>query len=70
LAEHKDERAIPVLMDMLADDNSQVRGMALVALAYFHDTTLGYDPEGDTGNRAAALRRWRAWAAATLAPSK
>lgn len=62
LAEHKDRRAIPALIDMLAGDNPQFRTMALVALGNFHTTTLGYDPEGDDVSRAVALRRWRAWA--------
>jgi hypothetical protein len=70
LAEHKDQRAVPVLIDMLAGDNQQLRAMALVALANFHNTTLGYDPEGDDAIRAAALRRWRAWAKAPSDPSK
>ncbi|MCP4449459.1 MAG: HEAT repeat domain-containing protein [Myxococcales bacterium] len=70
LAEHNDKRAIPVLIDMLAGDNQQLRAMALVALANFHNTTLGYDPEGDDASRAAALRRWRAWAKEPPAPTK
>ena len=64
LSRHKDRRAIPVLIDMLADDNQQSRNLALLALANFHTTTLGYDPAGDEAGRAAALRRWRAWAKA------
>ena len=61
LAEHEDTRAISVLIDMLAGDDQQLRAMALVALANYHNTTLGYDLEGDDAGRAAALRRWRAW---------
>lgn len=67
LAEHRDRRAIPALVDMLAGDSPQLRGSALVALASFRDTTLGYEPEGDDAGRAAALRRWRAWARAAPA---
>jgi len=62
LAEHKDSRAVPVLIEMLAGDNQQLRAMALVALANFHNTTFGYAPENAAASRAAALRRWRAWA--------
>ena len=62
LAQHRDRRAVPVLIEMLVSDSGKLRGAALVALGYFHDTTLGYDPEGDTASRAMALRRWRAWA--------
>jgi HEAT repeat protein len=61
LAEHGDRRAVPRLLDVLAGDNLALRGRALVALASFHETTLGYDPEAGSAARAAALRRWRAW---------
>ncbi len=70
LAEHRDKRAIPVLIDLLAGDNQQLQAMALVALANFHNTTLGYTPENDDESRAAALRRWRAWATSSTTPIK
>jgi hypothetical protein len=62
LAEFGDPRAIPALLDALEEGAPLERAQALVTLARFRSTTLGYDPEADEATRAAAISRWRAWA--------
>ncbi len=62
LAELEDPRAIPALFDAMEHGAAQERAQALVALARFHSTTLGFDPQADEDARAAAIARWRAWA--------
>ncbi len=62
LAQHTDKRALPRLLTLLASASETDRATAFIALANFHDTTLGYEPNADNVSRDAALRRWRAWA--------
>lgn len=63
LASWRDGRAVPVLLELLAHPTVGFRQTAFVQLARFHDATLGYRPEGPEEQRAAALGRWRGWAA-------
>lgn len=68
LARWRDGRAVAVLLAFLEHSQAAYRQTAFIALAAFHDTTLGYDPQGKEAERTLALRRWKAWAAQAKLP--
>lgn len=71
LARWHDGRAVPVLLPFLEHGQPAYRQTALIALGAFHDTTLGYDPQGKEAERTLAVRRWKGWAAqAKLEPTR
>jgi len=54
---------VDVLVDALASEDVHVRGSALKALRDATGETRGFHPQGSPSDRAAAIDRWRFWAA-------
>lgn len=56
-----DRRAVPLLVDRLADDDADVRLFAQLALEKITGQTFGYRYFELPAERSAAVERWRAW---------
>jgi HEAT repeat protein len=63
LLELKDARGLPVLVDGLEDRDARLRAKCVEVLAEHTGLRLGFEPAGSLEERAAAVRRWRAWLA-------
>lgn len=58
-AQRRDERAIPLIVDRLEDEDQSVRLFAILALEEMTGQRMGYLYYKPTGTQADALRRWR-----------
>ena len=56
-----DQQAVPLLVDLLDDDDGAVRFFAVLALEKITGTRRGYDYAAPAWRRAVAVRRWRDW---------
>lgn len=54
-------RMISGLIDALADDNAQVRHIAILALQIQTGQTKGFDPNASSSDRAARIQTWQHW---------
>ena len=61
LTESQKIRLFDRLIQALADPKEQVRDIALKALQIHTGQTKGFEPNGDPGSRAAAIRAWQEW---------
>jgi HEAT repeat protein len=61
LLELQDPRGFPVLIDGLEDRDARLRAKCIEVLAERTGQRLGFEPAGSLAERAAAVRRWRAW---------
>lgn len=58
-----DPRGLAPLVDALADPDPRLRVRAIDVLAEATGQRLGFEADGPPSERAAAVRRWRAWLA-------
>jgi hypothetical protein len=58
-----DRRGLPTMIDGLEDADPLVRGRAILVLKARTGNTMGYEAQGRTDDRQAAVARWRAWLA-------
>ena len=56
-----DREAVPLLVDLLEDDDGAVRFFAVLSLEKITGTRRGYDYAAPAWRRAVAVRRWRDW---------
>jgi HEAT repeat protein len=63
LLELKDARGFAVLVGGLEDPDARLRAKCIEVLAERTGQRLGFEPTGALDERAAAVRRWRAWLA-------
>jgi HEAT repeat protein len=63
LLELRDARGFAVLIDGLEDRDARLRAKCIEVLAERTGQRLGFEPAGSLEERAAAVRRWRAWLA-------
>lgn len=63
LLEMRDPRGLPVLIDGLEDPDARLRAKCLAVLAERTGQRFGFEADGSVEDRAAAVRRWRAWLA-------
>jgi hypothetical protein len=63
LLELKDARGFAVLVAGLEDPDARLRAKCVEVLAEHTHQRLGFEPTGSLDERAAAVRRWRAWLA-------
>lgn len=59
--ESGDSTAIPILVDLLDDEDHAVCTYAILALEKLTRTRRGYDYADPPWRRARAVRRWRTW---------
>ncbi|MBL7132674.1 MAG: HEAT repeat domain-containing protein [Phycisphaerae bacterium] len=57
----RDKKAIPYLVDQLADSEPDVRLFAIVALRKTTGETFGYRHYGSRRSRAEAVAKWHQW---------
>jgi len=57
----RDRDALPLLVERLEDESSDVRMFAIGALERMTGKTLGYRFYADRQDRSDAVRRWREW---------
>ena len=53
--------AVPLLIDLLDDDDDAVRVYAILALERITSTRMGYNYADPPWERARAIQRWRRW---------
>lgn len=63
LLELGDPSGFPTLVDGLAEPDARRRAKCIDVLAEVTHERFGFEPDGDPSERAAAIRRWRAWLA-------
>ncbi|MHC4661551.1 MAG: HEAT repeat domain-containing protein [Planctomycetota bacterium] len=56
-----DERAVPALLNLLEDNSSGVRAVAIESLRRITCVHHDFDPSGDERARKAVLKEWRKW---------
>jgi hypothetical protein len=61
--ESGDQEAVPLLVDLLEDEDGAVRLYAILALEKITGTRRGYDYAAPALRRAVAVRGWREWVA-------
>ena len=61
LLELRDPRGLPILIDGLEDPDARLRAKCLAVLAERTGQRFGFEADGSVEDRAAAVRRWRAW---------
>jgi len=56
-----DQKAVPLLIDRLEDEDEAVRFFAILALEKITGKTMGYYYYEDRQRRLEAVKRWRSW---------
>jgi len=57
----RDAESVPLLIDLLDDDDDAVRLYAILALEKITDTRMGYNYADPPWERSRAIQRWRRW---------
>jgi HEAT repeat protein len=70
LLELGDARGLDVLVGGLEDADARLRAKCLEVLKEKTGLSFGFEADGPPDERAAAVRRWRAWLAARAGPSR
>ena len=68
----RDRQAVPYLIEALENDAADIRIFAITSLRQITGEDFGFRPWASSGQRAAAVERWRQWwagASATAALS-